>query len=301
MDDRHEWVRTRRGMPCPICNHVGWCLVHKDGNAIICPRVSDGSTKDLGEAGYLHHLENDGDRPIRAVVRARPQKKAPTIDAAAYSIRCWRDITQDEVDALADELSISPESLQLLRIGWCRRLGVYTFPMRDGDRNVVGVRTRCPITGEKKAVAGSRAGLFIPCKLKKKTLYVCEGPTDTAAMLSLGLMAIGRASCRGGVDHVRQFALANNYGAMVIMADNDKPDRDGRRPGFDGAVSLIEELMPWAEKTGRSIRLGYTQGMYKDVRDQVTSRLEDLRAQESQLHREDSGILKASRVVSRCR
>jgi 5S rRNA maturation endonuclease (ribonuclease M5) len=65
-------------------------------------------------------------------------------------------------------------------------------------------------------------------------LFICEGPTDTAALLSLGLFAIGRASCRGGIPIIQaivdQLALE-----VVIVCDNDSP-------GLAGADLLMKSI-----------------------------------------------------------
>ena len=60
--------------------------------------------------------------------------------------------------------------------------------------------------------------------LRENTLIVCEGPTDTAAILDLGFDAIGRPSCHGCEDYVRDLARGKD---MVILADDDGPGRDG--------------------------------------------------------------------------
>src|SRR5688572_13550777 len=53
-----RFPRTRKGRPCPVCGHVGWCLLEteRDGEPLgaICPRVE--SPHPWGKAGYYHEL-----------------------------------------------------------------------------------------------------------------------------------------------------------------------------------------------------------------------------------------------------
>lgn len=48
--------RVTKRNPCPICGKPDWCLRAEDDSAAICQRISEGSVKQCGEAGYLHIL-----------------------------------------------------------------------------------------------------------------------------------------------------------------------------------------------------------------------------------------------------
>lgn len=58
-----NWERVSRDYPCPICGGYDWCMVSAenpdDPGAVICPRTSEGSTKDCGSSGYLHILKQE--------------------------------------------------------------------------------------------------------------------------------------------------------------------------------------------------------------------------------------------------
>jgi hypothetical protein len=70
--------------------------------------------------------------------------------------------------------------------------------MMDVAGRVQGIRLRFS-NGRKLAVRGGREGLFVPSGLAATNqLLICEGPTDTAALLDLGFAAVGRPSCAGG-------------------------------------------------------------------------------------------------------
>lgn len=79
-----------------------------------------------------------------------------------------------------------------------------------------------------------------------KRLFIVEGPTDCAAMMSIGLYCVGRPSCSGGALDIKQHVHINKIEEVVIIADNDddKHAPDGRKfnPGMDGALSLQRQI-----------------------------------------------------------
>lgn len=130
------------------------------------------------------------------------------------------------VEALAESLGVLPESLRNLQVGrayeWCE--GTYSFPMRDANEAVIGLRLR-NAEGHKWAVYGSRNGLFIPMDLDvPKTVCVCEGPTTAAAILSWGFYTIGKPSNSGGLDMLRDFLKRVGPRNVVIISENDARD-----------------------------------------------------------------------------
>ena len=52
------WNRVNRQNPCPVCGKNDWCLVSLDESAVICPRTERGAIKRIGEAGWLHVLQD---------------------------------------------------------------------------------------------------------------------------------------------------------------------------------------------------------------------------------------------------
>lgn len=107
--------------------------------------------------------------------------------------------------------------------------------MRDAAGRVAGIRRRFP-DGRKLSVKGGHEGLFVPDGVQfGDELFVCEGPTDAAAMLSLGFNVVGRPSCRGGVPVLVALMSAHQPTSLVILGDGD-------RPGQDGALALASML-----------------------------------------------------------
>jgi len=158
-------------------------------------------------------------------------KPVPTVTINAAAIwRGWRERTLGmHVQVLAVKLGVSVASLDLL--GCCRanEYQAYAFPMRRAGGKIVGLRLR-NLAGDQWAVKGSHAGLAIPDLADFLTidpLYVCEGFSDVAAMLTLRLPAIGRPSCLGCEDMVADFVKLNKVRRVVVVADSDPPGQRG--------------------------------------------------------------------------
>jgi hypothetical protein len=196
--------------------------------------VSDRPTHN---GGYLHKL---GDSNMRKVLRQID--RALTRDANAPPEHLT---TSDVLDRLlhwglhcteraaledhARSLGVTPESLRAVGAVWAPEHRAWAFPMRDDDLAPIGIRLRAE-DGRKWAVRGSRAGLIYGRRESPvETLVVCEGPTDTAAAITLGLWAVGRPSCRGQEDLIRALVRRVRPREIVIVADSDGPGREGAR------------------------------------------------------------------------
>ena len=121
--------------------------------------------------------------------------------------------------------------------------------MRDGRERIIGIRIRGP--KGKWCVPGSRQGLFWPEGVYSGSDYplvICEGPTDCAALLTMGFDAIGRPACMGGTEYVIEF-LKGRRRDVVIMADKDeakhRPDGSVWFPGQEGAARLGQAILPY--------------------------------------------------------
>ncbi|MEM9586264.1 MAG: hypothetical protein AAGA03_03205 [Planctomycetota bacterium] len=156
----------------------------------------------------------------------------------------------DRLHALANDLGVSIESLRSLGVGFAPESNATTWPMRNAEQQVVGIRMRRWGGSQKWSIKESRSGWFLPSGRKRptKSLVVCEGGSDTAAALSLGLTAVGRASCNAPVHDVdflvRRHALADSV--VRVLADHDDAGVRGAERfadavashGFDAAVVI---------------------------------------------------------------
>lgn len=226
-----NWTRVTRDEPCAICGRPDWCTKTDDGSC--CMRIE--SERAMHNGGWFHR-----DLEKRNTLFKR-REKTPTLSNlldATSLIEKWRLSTNGEIDQLARDLSVSARSLLDLGTVWAAPHRAYGFPMTNQDGVVTGIRLRAT-DGKKWAVKNSKAGVFFPggamTRLSTTRVFICEGPTDTAALLSIGLFAIGRPSCLGCEQIVTD--LLRNLGTReaVLITDNDAP-------GLRGAEKLSAAL-----------------------------------------------------------
>lgn len=209
------FVRVSKSKPCPVCSKPDWCLVAKDGSAAICPRSP--SNRQIGDAGFLHRLTNQFHPSLI------PQFQKPVaIDATGIARRYQDGMTEQDYASVSERLGVTAESLAGLSIGKADQYldGTYSFPMRDANDNIIGIRLR-NADGHKWAIYGSRSGLFYGSIEYGETIYVCEGPTDTAALMDMGLCGIGKPSCNGGNEILVEIVKKVRPPLVVVIADVD--------------------------------------------------------------------------------
>lgn len=250
------WTRTSRERPCPVCGKSDWCMVSSNRAVVICPRVEEGSRKYLDGSGYLHILDKTKPVPVRTDEGGSelPEHNIVLSQLASKMMACCDD---ERVSVLAADLGVPTFALRLLRVGWSASSDAYSFPMwRDGQR-LVGIRIRS-MSGKKWAIKGSRQGLFMPMQWpsRRKGIVVCEGPTDTAALLGLGLNAIGRPSAMGSHALVDEVVEGS---PVCIISDSDKV-------GIDSSTKLASHL----KKQGNKVCVIIPPA--KDARDWIAGR-----------------------------
>lgn len=220
-----RWRRVTRQAPCPICGKPDWCAISSDGTAALCQRVQDGSVRRVGDAGWLHRLGTARAYVPSQVRTVHVSASVLPPDLTELAQRYARAVRAERLDEFATNLGVTVPSLRRLRTGWDG--AAWTFPMRDAAGRVVGIRRRLP-HGRKLSLKGGREGLFVPDGLgRPDVLMICEGPTDTAALLDLDFAAIGRPSCTGGTRHVIGVIRRQMPRAIVIVADADEPGQRG--------------------------------------------------------------------------
>jgi hypothetical protein len=192
------------------------------------------SDRPVRNGGWLHRIAA-APPPPRPPCRVYLPTPEPERNWPALLERWARRTSAAQRGWLAHILGVSAPSLQRLGAVVSDRPGVWAFPMFDAARQVIGIRLRAE-DGRKWAVPGSHNGLFWPDGLAGAgPLLVCEGPTDTAALLDLGYDAIGRPSCTGAVEMVIEVVRTSRCRDVVVVADADAP-------GIDGADRLARAL-----------------------------------------------------------
>ncbi|MFG0242226.1 MAG: hypothetical protein ACF8R9_05505 [Phycisphaerales bacterium JB054] len=259
----NDFRRLRRNEPCPVCDHVEWCLVSRDEppSKVLCQRNE--SRHRWKDAGWLHVLRDDRDRHKARRVRRITLTPAPP-DFSEKANTFTANVDADRLAAFATSLGVTTDSLHRLAIGWNGRN--WSFPMTDVVGRVRGIRLRSARAG-KFAVTGSKNALFIPTGLgTHDPLLIAEGPTDTAAGLDLGFDTIGRPDCKGGKDLLIQYVKHHRPPAVAVISDLDEVGRSG---AGDIARSLalycrdVRVVEPWAADLREWLRAGAT---HADVR-----------------------------------
>jgi hypothetical protein len=250
-----EWIGVEKAkVKCAICKKPDWCsfAVLEDGTIMsACLRVPSDRPAKSGY-GWLH--KGQGKAPAY-IPPPKPAKPAP--DFGALMARWTMETGVDAVSAHAKALGVTFESLSLLDCAYAKEHAAWAFPMRTGYGVVCGVRLR-NVQGDKWAVNGSKSGLFIPSCPSQSRLFICEGPTDTAAALTLGLYAIGRPSCRGQESMVRDAITRLGATEVVIVADKDEPGQHGAELLQAGLQVPSVIWTPIAKDLRASVKLGLT-------------------------------------------
>lgn len=229
MQKQYKWHRVNKSHPCRVCGHSDWCTESEIGSC--CMRSKN--DRPLKNGGYLHKTGE----PVSGVRIEREAPAKRTSDELSILASEYQNtISTQQKERLAAELGVTVASLECLGVGWDGE--AFTFPMQDAEFRVVGIRRRLP-NGRKLSVKGGSEGCFIPLGVPgdlADQILVCEGPSDTAALLDMRYEAIGRPSCAGGVEIVAKISGEMN---VVIVADDDEP-------GIRGAKALAAKL--WNRK-----------------------------------------------------
>ncbi len=251
--------RVSKCRPCPICGKPDWCLLASDGSAAICARISEGSQKRCGDAGWLHVLRDDPDWQERPRVRRLSIGTAngERTDLGPLMAEYVAAVDLGGLGDFADSLGLSVASLNRLRVGWAEQYHAWAFPMVDADVRIRGIRLRA-LDGHKWSVRGGRDGVFWPAGLTfREPLLLPEGPTDTFALLDLGFEAIGRPSCLGGVRILCELVRRRKPPGVIVVSD-----RDENGAGQQGAESMATALLTYCP----SVRVIQPPKGIKDVR-----------------------------------
>ncbi len=264
-----KWIGVSKRNPCPVCERADWCGVTEDGSLVRCMRVESEKpvTGSDGSIGWIHKTGDDLPAPPpRRIYTPMPKQRLARFDEIH---RRYQAATSGKALArLAGGLGVTIGSLKALGAAWAGCHKAWAFPMRDGNGEIVGVRLRSE-SGSKWAIPGSKPGLFYdPNRRMSDPVLICEGPTDTAALLDMGFFAVGRPNCSGGGPQLEELLAGHD---VVIVSDRDSPHErpDGSIwfPGQEGAVNLARRLTHVCP----SVKIIQPPNPYKDAREWVFS------------------------------
>ena len=192
----------------------------------------------------------------------------PTPDFAA--IHAAFDGHPDMQEGLAFGLGLDGASFAALDVRYDAAKECMSFPMRNPQGEITGLRYRHLTTGRKWSEKGSRDGLFMPREPERtEHLVITEGPTDTAAALSLGLNAVGRSSCLSGVSLIRDLVHARQIRRVTIVADHDRPGMDGAHR-LAAALPVLSRILVPPEGI-KDMRDWYRQGLTRTQFDEAAN------------------------------
>jgi len=233
--------RATKEHRCPVCGKPDYC---KFGDrAVLCFRVeSEHPNTSTDEGGCWHYYTDSSFVKLRPMPKQQPKPKALF---SAEILRAWTNGVEaseliGRIEHFAERIGVLPHSLMDLGATWSPLHNAWAFPMRDAVGNMIGIRLR-NYEGKKWAVSGSRSGLlYNVCHHGDATAYICEGPTDTAAAITLGLFAIGKPSCNACNDMVLDLLRRLKPKRTVIVSDVDSVSVDGI--GFKEAKKLQSKI-----------------------------------------------------------
>jgi len=250
------WPHFTKENPCPACGHHDWTC-RAGTKAYICQRIG---SQFPSKCGGFYHFYDDMPRPE---IKPEPKRSAPKVETCFDDFHKNWLFNSDQLDLIkfSKSLDVSYDSIISLGACWAFANSAFGIPMRDGDNKIIGIQLRSD-DGMKKCVTGSRGGLFIPQCETQKIAYICEGASNTAALLTMGFFSIGRFNCNSGGDMLKIALKRLKINSVVLVADNDplKFANDKTfRPGQDGVKKLKKEL-------GLSSVIFSTPNPVKDVR-----------------------------------
>lgn len=233
-----NWHRVTHRTPCPVCERPDWCTVSHDGRYVHCMRVESVQAAKGDAGGWIHRLDNG---PMYHVAPSpkMPVPRLPLPEIKRLAIAMYRDWRAKEyVSALANQLGVTFDSLDRLRVGYGRDDhsggSFWSFPSRDSHGRIIGI-TRRYINGVKRTYPGTTNGLFFAREALSDPgpLFLPEGGSDVAAFLSAGLCAIGRPSNCGGINLLRPIVnheLRRGRTVIVVGERDEQPEKRGGIP-----------------------------------------------------------------------
>lgn len=264
-----NWHNVSRREPCPVCHKPDWCTISNDGAMCVCRRVESDRPARSG-VGWVHRLGEDNRCRCRTASKTSILHlgTTPTPDFAA--IHAAFDGHPDMQEGLAFGLGLDGASFAALDVRYDAAKECMSFPMRNPQGEITGLRYRHLTTGRKWSEKGSRDGLFMPREPERtEHLVITEGPTDTAAALSLGLNAVGRSSCLSGVSLVRDLVHARQIRRVTIVADHDRPGMDGAHR-LAAALPVLSRILVPPEGI-KDMRDWYRQGLTRTQFDEAAN------------------------------
>ena len=224
-----QGVSATRAKPCPVCNkptsnREGYCVIDWVRGRVWC-----GHARDSFQGRFFNVSAGEWSPPPETV---RTVRNDPEVNWEALQLDLATAMTPQLRRKHAKSIGVSENALIRLRAGF-HESGAVSFPMRWADGKIGGIRLRAE-DGFKFAVRGSKNLLFIPDNFSRSgRVVICEGPTDTAAGIDVGLNIVGRASAMTCREEL--FKICQQASNVIIVRDADEV-------GLRGAEQVAADL-----------------------------------------------------------
>lgn len=273
MPNDRQFREIRGKATCPVCGHCDRCkyAVELPDDLRLCFRVSESDINGFrrikqtrGCATYIRtgsELDRRGGTNGRATGSRKPTKPRSPSEPPASPRHADLDhlaekfaeaVTNDQVDDLARELGVSPESLRAIGIG--HDGANISFPERDASGKVTAINTRLA-NGEKRVGTGQRRGLIVPNNLAElpDPVLIPEGHSDTAALFTMGLTAVGRPMAKGGTAELAELLAGRE---VLVVGENDDAGIKGAKYTASRLAEAWNMPVAWAlpPKTAKDSR-----------------------------------------------
>jgi hypothetical protein len=158
------------------------------------------SDRPSSKGGWLHKIE--GAEPAE-YVPAPPKKLDSEYHAIWEPYLAARVPNLDRIEQLAGLLGVAAFSLCALRVSYDESEKCWLFPERNHDGRIVGINRRWA-NGKRFYAVGSRPGLSFSKDWMHYPgpLFICEGASDVAALLTIGCGGIGKPNNVGGSEYL---------------------------------------------------------------------------------------------------
>ena len=274
-----------KGMPCPKCGgRDRFCFFNDFENrgAVHCRHCHNGHTDPrsgnglatirwwqgsaINEAAqWLSQWIGVDFKHITSTIRNPSPLQTTTVKQIispvfqAYAETCFKNISSSQYCYIAKKLGVSITALQQLMVGWSPEEYATSWPLRNGHGEVIGIRFRRVSNGAKWSLKGGRNGLaYDPHILQSGSfnrLWIAEGQSDTAALLSAGVAAVGIPNASSGLSYLDDLCHRLLPSEIILVADQDQA-------GEVSARNLAQHLFKFAP-----IKIITPPGGHKDVRD----------------------------------
>lgn len=229
MNRTAEWVRVTRSEPCKVCGNGTYCTRTNDGAVAKCMRVESAKPAKGDAGGWIHKLDG---AVMNQQTLPKVERPKPVIDWPTLAMKHYEHSKAGETRiALAEQLGLRIASLEALQVGcgWDFNGAAYSsWPQRDATGKVIGISRRYG-TGEKKTMQHSSPGLHYADNWQSHNtpLFIVEGGSDTAALISMGICGVGRPSNLGGVSLLVPMLRKEKRRVIVIGEHDEKPEKRG--------------------------------------------------------------------------